>query len=105
MCFATLSMSQLVHAFNMRSEESIFTINLLGNWYLIGALIIGVIMQVSVIMIPNLSKIFKVSALSQGAWLVVGILCIMPIVIVELQKLANTVFIPKNYSIPTRQQS
>jgi Ca2+-transporting ATPase len=87
MCFATLSMSQLVHAFNMRSKNSIFRIDLLDNLFLIGALIIGVIMQVSVISVPYLSAIFKVSPLHHEQWMAVAALSFMPLVIVELQKL------------------
>ncbi|WP_317367945.1 calcium-translocating P-type ATPase, PMCA-type [uncultured Tyzzerella sp.] len=87
MAFATLSISQLIHAFNMKTEKSIFSINLFNNPYLIGSLIIGVVLQVSVIMLPNFSVIFKVIPLNSIQWLVVFILCIMPIVIVEIEKL------------------
>ncbi|MDR1914392.1 MAG: calcium-translocating P-type ATPase, PMCA-type [Clostridiales bacterium] len=86
MCFATLSVSQLVHAFNMRSEESIFKIDLLGNVYLVGALIIGIIMQVAVINIPRLYEIFKVTPLGGQEWTIVAILCLMPVFVVEAQK-------------------
>jgi Ca2+-transporting ATPase len=86
MAFATLSISQLVHAFNMRSDGSIFSINPLGNLYLVGALIIGAILQAAVIIYAPLSKIFKVAALSPAAWLAVILLCLMPLVIVETEK-------------------
>ena len=86
MAFATLSISQLVHAFNMRSDGSIFEIKILDNVYLVGALAVGTVLQVGVIQIGILSKIFKVVPLSAPCWLVVLILCIMPIVIVELEK-------------------
>jgi len=86
MAFAVLSISQLVHAFNMRSEHSLFEINPLDNRYLVGALIIGVIMQVGVIQLPFLAEIFKVTALGCIQWLWVIMLCLMPIVIVELEK-------------------
>lgn len=87
MAFATLSISQLVHAFNMRSEKSIFKINLFGNMYLVGSLIIGVILQAGVIMIEPLAKIFKVTPLSSVQWLIVAGLCIVPILVVEAEKL------------------
>jgi len=85
--FSVLSISQLVHAFNMRTEKSIFSINIFENKYLIGALILGIIFQVSVIEIPFLSQIFKVVPLTPVHWLVVLVLCIMPIIIVETEKL------------------
>ncbi len=86
MAFATLSISQLVHAFNMRSEGSIFNLNPLGNIYLVGALIAGIILQISVITIKPLAAVFKVSSLEPKEWLVVAFLCIMPIIIVEIEK-------------------
>lgn len=87
MAFATLSISQLVHAFNLKTEKSIFSINLFNNPYLIGSLIIGIFLQVAVIMVPTLSNIFKVVPLNSIQWLVVLVLCIMPVVIVEIEKL------------------
>ena len=89
MCFATLSISQLVHAFNMRSDESILNKDIFKNKYLVGSLIIGVIMQVSVIQLPYLNKIFKVAPLGNQEWFVIAVLCLMPVVVVEMQKLFN----------------
>ena len=54
--------------------------------YLIGSIIVGTILQVSVIMIPSLAIIFKVVPLNAIQWLIVLALCIMPIIIVELEK-------------------
>jgi len=89
MCFATLSISQLVHAFNMRSEESVLNAGILENKYLIGALVIGVIMQASVIEVPYLNGVFKVAPLGGQEWIIVGVLSLMPLALVELQKLFN----------------
>ncbi|MDR1538706.1 MAG: calcium-translocating P-type ATPase, PMCA-type [Clostridiales bacterium] len=93
MCFATLSISQLFHAFNMRSDESILKIDLLGNPYLIGSLAIGIAMQASVISIPALSLIFKVTPLNRHQWFAVFMLSLMPIIIVEIQKFFNSLWI------------
>lgn len=90
MAFATLSISQLIHAFNMKTEKSIFSINLFNNIYLVGALIIGTTLQVLVISVPFLSNIFKVVPLNYVQWSVVAILCFMPIVLVELEKLLTS---------------
>ncbi|MDR2899824.1 MAG: calcium-translocating P-type ATPase, PMCA-type [Clostridiales bacterium] len=91
MCFATLSISQLVHAFNMRSDKSLFTINPFENKYLVGAFFVGLILQIGVISIPGLGGIFKTSPLNNVQWLVVMVLCLMPIVIVELEKMVSRV--------------
>ncbi|MCL2854151.1 MAG: cation-translocating P-type ATPase [Defluviitaleaceae bacterium] len=93
MAFTTLSLSQLVHAFNMRSENSIFSIKLFENRYLVGALIIGTLLQVGVISIEAVANIFHVAPMPTNAWLVVAGLSLLPIVIVELEKLLLNVAI------------
>ena len=59
MTFAVLSISQLVHSFNLKSEHSIFKTGIFGNTKLIFAFVIGLVMQVSVISVPFLAEIFK----------------------------------------------
>ncbi len=86
MAFCVLSMSQLIHAFNMRSEHSIFKEGLFANKYLLYSFFAGIILQTSVVMIPPLALIFKVSALTSIQWLVVVLLSFAPIAIVELDK-------------------
>jgi len=86
MAFTTLSLSQLVHAFNMRSENSIFKIRIFKNRYLVGALIIGTFLQVSVISIPQVASIFHVMPLASEQWMIVAGLSLLPIVIVEIEK-------------------
>jgi Ca2+-transporting ATPase len=89
MAFAVLSISQLVHAFNMRSEHSLFNIDILGNKMLVASLVIGTLMQIAVIQIPTLATIFKVTALTYTQWLWVIMSCITPVVLVELEKKFN----------------
>ena len=86
MAFAVLSISQLVHAFNMRCEHSVIKAGLFKNHYLVLSLIVGLILEVSVISVPQLSVIFGVVPLSFAAWCVVAVLSVMPLIIVELQK-------------------
>ena len=87
MAFATLSISQLVHAFNMRSEKSIFAIHIFENRYLVGAFAVGFILQFSVISIDSIATIFRVTPISTTSWAIVILLSLMPILIVELEKL------------------
>ncbi|WP_313528176.1 calcium-translocating P-type ATPase, PMCA-type [Anaerotignum sp.] len=86
MAFAVLSLSQLVHSFNMRSEHSLFAIHPLENRWLVGALIVGILLQVGVIMIQPLATVFKVAPLGLTEWLIVAALALMPLPIVELEK-------------------
>lgn len=89
MCFAVLSLSQLFHSFNVRSEHSIFKIGLFSNIRLVISFIICTLLQVSVISITTLAKIFKVTPLTSSQWAIVFILAAMPIFLVELQKQAT----------------
>ena len=91
MSFAVLSLSQLVHAFNVKSERSIFKIDIFSNMKLIYAFIIGIILQVSVISVPALSVIFKTANLNLAQWLVVALLSVSPLLIVELEKLGFSI--------------
>ncbi len=97
MSFCVLSLSQLVHAFNMRSEHSIFKEGIFANKYLIYALIMGVILQVGVVMVPPLSIIFKVTPLNSFQWAITAILSLMPIFIVEFDKICFSKSLSKNY--------
>lgn len=89
MAFAVLSLSQLIHAFNMRSEHSLFRISPLGNPMLLLAFFIGCLMQIGVIMVLPLAEIFKVCPLNGKEWLVVAALALAPLPIVELEKLCD----------------
>lgn len=87
MAFCVLSLSQLVHSFNMRSEHSIFKEGVFANKYLILSFFIGLVLQVGVVMVPPLASLFKVIELTGKQWLIVAILSFFPIIIVELDKL------------------
>jgi Ca2+-transporting ATPase len=86
MAFATLSISQLVHAFNMRSDKSVLGRMMFGNIYLIGAFAAGLFLQITVISVPMLQGIFKVVSLDGTQWAVVAVLSVIPLFVVELQK-------------------
>lgn len=89
MAFVCLGVLELVHSFNIKSEQSIFKIKLLDNKYLLGAFILGVILQISVVVIPSVSKIFKLVPLNLEQWLYTIGISILPIVIMEVQKKFN----------------
>lgn len=86
MAFAVLSFSQIVHTFNMRSQESIFRIGFFSNKKLVLAAVACVVMQTSVILMPGLSHIFKTQMLSPLQWLIVAGLSLLPLLVVELEK-------------------
>jgi Ca2+-transporting ATPase len=69
MAFTTLVFAQLFHVFDCKSEvRGIFEANLLGNPYLIAAVAISVLMQLSVIYLAPLQAIFKTVQLAGWQW-------------------------------------
>jgi len=88
MTFVVLSVSQLVHSLNMRNDKkSIFQIGLFTNKYLIGAIIIGIVLQDLIITVPPLANAFSVHALSLEDWGIVTILSLMPLFFNEVVKM------------------
>ena len=59
--------------------------------YLIGAFLIGTILQVGVVVIPKIADIFDVVLLNNKQWIYTAIISILPLVIVEIQKKINTI--------------
>jgi Ca2+-transporting ATPase len=86
MAFAVLSLSQLFHSFNMRSEYSLTKIGFFSNMKLILSFIICAFLQIIVISVKSLATVFKVVPLNAAQWSVVLVLSFLPIVVVELQK-------------------
>ena len=87
MAFCVLALSQLVHVFNVRSNKfSIFKLGFISNRYVLGAVAISALLQISVIGIPFLANIFKVVSLGAKNWGWVLLLTLTPIVVVEIVK-------------------
>lgn len=87
MGFAVLSLSQLVHSFNMRSEGSVLRLGLFGNKKLLLACGICAVLMVSVIVFPPLAALFKTVPLTMVQWLLVSGLSLFPLLAVEGEKL------------------
>ena len=87
MAFATLTLSQLFHAFDVRSEDrSLFRIGICSNHAMNEAFLVGLAMQMSVLCLPPLQKIFCTVFLTPTQWLAVLGLAVTPVVICELEK-------------------
>ena len=87
MAFATLTLSQLFHAFNVRSEdESVFAIGITSNPAMNRAFLIGLALQLAVLLLPPLQGVFDVIPMTFGQWLGVLTLAVMPVPICEFVK-------------------
>lgn len=90
MAFVVLAASQLFYSLSMRNfTKSIFRIGLFSNMYLIGAIIIGFILQFGVITVPFLANAFKVHMLSFNDWALVIVFALIPLMLNEIIKLAT----------------
>ena len=88
MAFVVLAASQLFYSLAMRNPtKSIFQIGIFSNLYLIGAIIIGFILQFSVISIPFLANAFKVHNISIQDWGLVILFALIPLMINEIVKI------------------
>lgn len=88
MAFITLSLSELVHVFNVRNnKKSIFKTGIFSNIKLIGAVIISALLMFVILLIPELREIFSIPVLPTENIIELVCLVLAPIVIVEIFKL------------------
>ncbi|MDE5855854.1 MAG: calcium-translocating P-type ATPase, PMCA-type [Anaeroplasmataceae bacterium] len=64
MAFFTLSTSQLLHAYNVKSKHSIFSIQSYKNKFLNFAILVGLALQFVVVYCPGVNTLFKFAPLS-----------------------------------------
>lgn len=87
MAFVVLAASQLFYSLSMRSAiKSIFQVGLFKNKYLIGAIVIGLFLQLLVISVPALANAFQVQNLSLMDWALVILFALVPLLINEMIK-------------------
>ena len=89
MAFLSLGLLELVHSFNIKSDESIFKVGFLENKYLFGAFLLGALLQIGVVVIPPIANLFKLVPLNGMQWMMTIGISILPLFIMEIQKKAN----------------
>lgn len=88
MSFVVLAGSQLFYSLSVRNfTKSILRIGLFSNMYLIGAIVVGFILQLGVISVPFLAEAFKVNNLSLRDWGLVMLFALIPLIVNEIIKL------------------
>ncbi len=92
MAFAVLSLSQLFHSFNMRSEYSLSEIGIFSNRQLVFSFLICSLLQIAVITVAPLARVFQVIPLTSRQWAITLFLSFVPIIAVEIQKKLNSHF-------------
>lgn len=88
MAFATLTFSQLFHAFDVRSETTpLFRLGFLSNKAMNKAFLAGAALQAAVLLAPPLQGAFSVVPLALEQWGMVLALALTPLVVCEAAKL------------------
>ena len=85
--FIVLACSQLFHSFNCRSmTESLFKIGVFTNKKLVLAVFISFILQMAVVYVPFLQRVFKTEALGAFDWFLVLVISSFPLWAMEIWK-------------------
>ena len=85
--FMTLTFTNVLHVFNARSQtRSAFTDRLFTNGWLWGAVLMGVLLQISAVYVPFLQVVLHTVPLTAADWGVVAACALSPIAVVELVK-------------------
>ncbi|MCI8423855.1 MAG: cation-translocating P-type ATPase [Lawsonibacter sp.] len=99
MAFATLTLSQLFHAFNVRSEDrSVFALGLFSNGAMNKAFLAGLALQLAVLLLPPLQGVFSTVPMDGAQWLAVLALAAAPIPICEGAKALSAA--PRGTAVP-----
>jgi len=87
MAFVVIAASQLFYSLSMRNfEKSIIKIGVFSNRYLIGAIGIGLFLQLIVISVPILASAFSVHNLNLRDWAIVIAFALTPLIVNEIIK-------------------
>ena len=87
MAFIVLSLSQVIHAFNMRSNRSLFKIGPFSNHMLNGAALLSTALVALILFVKPLAFIFGLASLSVTQYLVAVGLGFIPVIVLEIAKL------------------
>lgn len=86
MCFAVLSLSQLFHSFNMKSDKPFILSSPFGNIFLVLSFLVCSGLLCLVLMIPSISNIFGCCILDLKQWSIVLALSVSTIIFVDIKK-------------------
>jgi Ca2+-transporting ATPase len=87
MAFMVLVACQLFYSLAVRnSKKSIFQIGMFSNKYLIGAVVLGLLLQLLIVSIPSVREAFKLQMLDGKGWFVAILLGLVPLIVIELIK-------------------
>ena len=84
--FIVIALSQVLHAFNMRSNRSLFRVGIFSNKFLCGAAAVSILLIAFVVFIPPVALIFGLTRLPAVMYLLAIGLAFVPVVVLEISK-------------------
>ena len=87
MAFITLSSTQLFHAYNVKSNHSIFSKESYKNKFMNFAFLLGFVLQFVVVYVPGINGIFKFASLNIMQLLISIALAFIIVIVMEIVKL------------------
>lgn len=88
MAFMVLVMCQLFFSLTVRnSSQSIFQIGIFSNKHLVGAIVLGVVLQLIVVGVPFMQRAFHLQMLDLEGWLIAISLGLVPLLVNEILKI------------------
>ena len=91
MAFMVLALSQVFHAFHMRSDKSLFKIGAFGNSKLNWAALASLLLVVFILFTPGVMTAFGLVYLTGKLYLMALGLIVLPSIIMELCKLTGLI--------------
>ena len=91
MAFMVLACSQVLHAFHMRSDKSLFKIGAFGNSKLNWAALASLLLVAFILFVPGVQTAFGLVYLSSKLYLMALGLILAPSVIMEFCKLVGLI--------------
>ena len=91
MAFLTLSSTQLFHAYNVKSEHSVFDKRSYHNTFMNFAFITGFLLQIIVIYTPGIRDLFEFAPLNLWQFFTTIGLSLVMVVIMETVKLVKRI--------------
>ena len=86
MAFVTLALTQLIHAFNIKSSQTVFSRQVFNNKYLWMSLLAGVCLQLVIIYVPAFADAFTLTPLTFQQMGISVLLAFVPLMVVEVIK-------------------
>ena len=86
MAFTILSLTSIIHVFNIRSEKTLFAIKYHANSSLVNMAFLAAVITIIITLIPVTQSLFGLTALSLSHWGIIVVLSLVPTVVIEFLK-------------------